>query len=49
VSATSGFRNVPFVDYDWPAYSARIGAEPLTVPLNPPGWKMELPAKAPGL
>jgi hypothetical protein len=43
----SGFRWPAFVDYDWAGRCARIGgAAPVRIPINPPGWNVELPAFA---
>jgi hypothetical protein len=44
-SATS-FRSPDYVDYHWPEHAARIRAgEPVTVPINPPGWTVSFPRR----
>ncbi|HEY6009120.1 MAG TPA: hypothetical protein VIU40_12415, partial [Geobacteraceae bacterium] len=36
-------RRDPWVNYNWPYWAARIAAhEPVEVPINPTGWKIEL-------
>jgi hypothetical protein len=39
------WRTVPAPNLDWPAWSARIGSEPLAIPINPRPWVVELPAR----
>jgi hypothetical protein len=39
-------REAPLVDYHWADYVSRIrNGEAVTVPVNPPGWEMPLPAR----
>lgn len=39
------WRTTPGRDFDWPAWAARIGREPLRIPINPEPWVIELPAR----
>jgi hypothetical protein len=43
----SGLRWSPFTDYDWAARCPAIGGPaPVRIPINPPGWQIELPPHA---
>jgi hypothetical protein len=42
---TSDFREDPFIDYQWNAYSQWIGKQDITIPINPPGWKINVEAQ----
>ncbi|MFI5181387.1 MAG: hypothetical protein ACHQPI_08365 [Thermoanaerobaculia bacterium] len=45
-SLRSGFRTPPPEDFAWRHYAGRIGSgAPLSIPINPPGWRIELPGK----
>ena len=44
--STTGFQAAANVDYHWPRFAARIRVgDPVTVPINPPGWTMSFPRR----
>jgi hypothetical protein len=43
-SLTSGFHSKPLADYSWKSYSASIGKEDVTIPINPSGWRIHVKA-----
>jgi hypothetical protein len=47
-SASAGVPGPAFVDYDWESYAKRIGVGDVVVPINPPGWSVQVPARPPG-
>lgn len=44
-SITSGFHSNDFTDYTWGVYSQTIGTRSVAIPINPSGWKIEIPAR----
>ena len=41
-SLTSNFHSQSMVDYDWNSYSKLIGKKDIVIPINPPGWTLEI-------
>jgi len=44
-SLTSDFKTKEYTDYKWYEHSQSIGKKEITIPINPSGWHMEIPAK----
>lgn len=39
------FRRPALIDQHWSSYAGSIGNHEVVVPINPPGWKLDIPAK----
>ncbi len=44
-SLLGGFRSTPFVNHRWTEASRQIGERALSIPINPPGWSVDLPPR----